>query len=129
MKGLSQSRYTAFCQWLKVFKPDSRDTAYLKWLLTQCNMKVNSCYLVHLNKFYTLGKELDIQLLFHIKNMDQLVENEYVKVPANVSQALKTLAGGEPNEPVAEHCQKPYCCSFFDYRTKGFPPHNVFDPT
>ena len=105
----------------------SRDIAYQKWLLTQCGVKVNGCYLVRLNKFYTRGKELDIQQLFHIKNMDELVENEYAKVPANVNVALKTLASGEPNEPVAEHCQKPYCCAFFDYCTKGIPTPNVFD--
>ena len=97
----------------------SRDVAYQKWLLTQCGVKVNGCYLVRLNKFYTRGKDLDIQQLFHIKNMDEMVENEYAKVQANVSLAQKTLVGDEPNEPVAEHCQKPYCCSFFDYCTKG----------
>ena len=85
----------------------SRDVAYQKWLLTQCGVKVNGCYLVRLNKFYTRGKDLDIQQLFHIKNMDEMVENEYVKVQANVSLAQKTLVGDEPNEPVAEHCQKP----------------------
>ena len=105
----------------------SRDIAYQKWLLTQCGVKVKGCYLVRLNKFYTRGKDLDIQQLFHIKNIDELVENEYVKVTANVSLALKTLAGDEPNEPVAEHCQKPYCCSFFDYCTKGIPTPNVFN--
>ena len=56
-----------------------------------------------------------------------MVENEYVKVTANVSLALKTLVGDEPNEPVAEHCQKPYCCAFFDYCTKGIPMPNVFN--
>ena len=105
----------------------SRDIAYQKWLLTQCGVKVNGCYLVRLNKFYTRGKDLDIQQLFHIKNMDEMVENEYVKVTANVSLALKTLVGDEPNEPVAEHCQKPYCCAFFDYCTKGIPMPNVFN--
>lgn len=65
----------------------SRDIAYQKWLLTQCGVKVNGCYLVRLNKFYTRGKDLDIQQLFHIKNMDEMVENEYVKVTANVSLA------------------------------------------
>ena len=105
----------------------SRDIAYQKWLLTQCGVKVKGCYLVRLNKFYTRGKDLDIQQLFHIKNMDEMVENEYAKVPANVSLALKTLSSDEPNEPVAEHCQKPYCCAFFDYCTKGIPTPNVFD--
>ena len=88
---------------------------------------MKGCYLVRLNKFYTRGKDLDIQQLFHIKNMDELVENEYSKVQANVSLAQKALVGDEPNEPVAEHCQKPYCCSFFNYCTKSIPTPNVFN--
>ena len=54
----------------------TRDIAYQKWVLTQCGVKVNGCYLVRLNKFYVRGKQLDIQQLFHIKNMDELVANE-----------------------------------------------------
>ncbi len=105
----------------------TRDIAYQKWVLTQCGVKVKSCYLVRLNKFYVLGKELDPKGLFHIKNMDDLVENEYAKVKANVSLALKTLAGNEPDEPIAIHCHEPYDCSFFQYCTKGMEEPNVFN--
>ena len=105
----------------------TRDIAYQKWVLERCGVKVNSCYLVRLNKFYVRGKDLDIQQLFHIRNMDDLVENEYVKVKANVSLALKTLEGNEPDEPIAIHCHEPYDCSFFQYCTKGMGDPNVFD--
>ena len=105
----------------------TRDIAYQKWLLEQCGLKVTGTYLVRLNKFYVRGKDLDIQQLFHIKNMDALVANEYPKVPINVAAAQKTLAGEEPNEPIAVHCHEPYDCAFFDYCTKGIPTPNVFD--
>ena len=105
----------------------TRDIAYQKWLLEQCGLKVTRTYLVRLNKFYVRGKELDIQQLFHIKNMDALVANEYLKVPFNVAAAQKTLAGDEPNEPIAIHCHEPYDCAFFDYCTEGMPTPNVFD--
>ena len=105
----------------------TRDIAYQKWVLTQCGVKVKSCYLVRLNKFYVRGKELDPKGLFHIKYMDELVENEYAKVKANVSLALKRLAGNEPDEPIAIHCHEPYNCGFFQYCTKGMGEPNVFN--
>ena len=105
----------------------TRDIAYQKWLLTQCGVKVNGCYLVRLNKFYVRGKELDIQQLFHIKNMDELVANEYMKVEANVSLAQKVLSGDEPDEPIDMHCHEPYGCGFFGYCTKGMGSPNVFN--
>jgi hypothetical protein len=105
----------------------TRDIAYQRWLLEQCGLKVNGTYLVRLNKFYVRGKELDIQQLFHIKNMDALVADEYPKVPFNVTAALKALSGGEPAEPIALHCHEPYPCAFFEYCTQGIPKPNVFD--
>ena len=74
----------------------TRDIAYQKWVLTRCGVKVNGCYLVRLNIFYVRGKELDIQELFHVKNMDELVADEYVKVESNVALAQKVLLGDEP---------------------------------
>ena len=105
----------------------TRDIAYQKWVLTQCGVKVNGCYLVRLNKFYVRGKELDIQQLFHIKNMDELVANEYLKVEANVALAQKVLSGDEPDEPIDMHCHEPYACGFFGYCTKGMGTPNVFN--
>ena len=105
----------------------TRDIAYQKWVLTQCGVKVNSCYLVRLNKFYVRGKELDIHELFHVKNMDDLVPNEYIKVATNVSLAQKVLRGGEPVEPISIHCHDPYDCAFFDYCTEGITKPNVFN--
>ena len=105
----------------------TRDIAYQKWVLTQCGVNVKSCYLVRLNKFYVLGKKLDIHGLFHIKNMDELVDNEYVKVGTNVASAQKILCGEEPIEPIAIHCHEPYDCGFFGYCTKGITTPNVFN--
>ena len=103
------------------------DIAYQKWVLEQCGVKVNSCYLVRLNKSYVRGKELDIRELFHVKNMDKLVADEYDKVEPNVVLAQKVLCGDEPVESIGIHCQEPYGCAFFDYCTTGICKPNVFN--
>ena len=105
----------------------TRDIAYQKWLLEQCGIKVCGTYLVRLNKFYVRGSELDIQQLFHVKNMDALVADEFPKVQPNVTQALKVLEGGEPDVKVAIHCHDPYDCAFFDYCTGRLAKPNVFN--
>ena len=108
----------------------TRDIAYQKWLLERCGVKVNGCYLVRLNKFYVRGKELDIQELFHVKDMGELVENEYSKVAPRVSQAMKVLNNEtEPDIDIDRRCDKPYACAFFEYckRYHGVPTPSVFD--
>ena len=106
----------------------TRDIAYQKWLLEQCGVKVNGTYLVRLNKFYVLQTDQPvISELFHVKNMDTLVANEFPKVAPNVAQALKVLQGGEPEIPVAIQCHEPYNCAFFDYCTGHMAEPNVFN--
>ena len=104
------------------------DIAYQKWVLTQCGVKVINTYLVCLNSSYVRHGELDIKSLFVIIDMHDLVKNEYLKVPAQSSQALKVLGmKDEPDYDLSERCMKPYTCTFLDYckRQHGVPQDSL----
>ena len=106
------------------------DIVYQKWVLTQCGVNVTGTYLVCLNSDYMRQGGLDIQQLFVVTDMKELVENEYLKVPARVSQAMKVInSEEEPACELSEHCMKPYACAFWDYckRQHGMPSPSVFD--
>jgi len=106
------------------------DIAYQKWVLSQCGVKVVNTYLVCLNSSYVRHGELDIKSLFAIIDMHDLVDNEYLKVPAQSSQALKILGmKDEPDCDLSECCMKPYKCAFWDYckRCHNLPEPSVFD--
>ena len=106
------------------------DIAYQKWVLTQCGVNVTGTYLVCLNSDYVLQGALNIQQLFVVNDMKAMVDNEYLKVPARVSQAIKVVnSGQEPDTDLSECCMKPYGCAFLDYckRQHGVPSPSVFD--
>ena len=106
------------------------DIAYQKWVLTQCGVHVTGTYLVCLNSDYVRHGDLDIQQLFVINDMQAMVDNEYLKVPTRVSQALKVLKSEqEPDLDLSECCMKPYGCAFLDYckRQHGISSPSVFD--
>ena len=108
------------------------DIAYQKWVLTQCGVKVKGTYLVCLNSDYVRWGALDLQKLFAIIDMKELVENEYLKVPSNATRAIKIInSETEPDLDLSEHCAKPYKCAFLDYckRQHGIPEDKptVFD--
>lgn len=108
------------------------DIAYQKWVLTQCGINVTGTYLVCLNSDYVRQGELDLQKLFTVVDMENLVENEYQKVPAQAKMAIKDLnTDHEPENDLSEHCMKPYTCPFLDYckRQHGIPEDkpSVFD--
>ena len=92
------------------------DFAYQKWVLTQCGVNVTGTYLVCLNSDYVRLGELDIQQLFVINDMKEMVENEYLKVQARVGHAMKVInSEQEPDMDLSECCMKPYKCAFWDY--------------
>ena len=106
------------------------DIAYQKWVLEQCGVNVTGTYLVCLNSDYVRQGELDIQQLFVVNDMKEMVENEYMKVSARVNQAMKVINNEqEPEADLSECCMKPYGCAFWDYckRQHGVPSPSVFD--
>ena len=95
----------------------AKDIAFQKWVLVQCGVKVTGTYLVTLNSDYVRQGDLDVQQLFNIINMQELVENEYLKVPAQQRLAHTVLQGDEPQKGIGMHCSVPYQCAFWSYCT------------
>ena len=108
------------------------DIAYQQWLLTMCGIKVTGAYLVCLNSNYVRQGAIDLQQLFTVIDMEELVKNNLVKVPQLVSKALQLIQDpNEPNVDLSQNCKKPYECAFLDYckRLHSIPTNkpNVFD--
>ena len=106
------------------------DIAYQKWVLEQCGVNVTGTYLVCLNSDYVRHGTLDVKQLFVINDMQEMVENEYLKVPARVGQAMKVInSEQEPDMDLSECCMKPYKCAFWDYckQKHHVPTPSVFD--
>ena len=103
------------------------DIAYQKWLLEKCEIRVTGTYLIRLNSNYVRHGDLDVNELFHIKDMKELVDNEYLKVAQTVKAAKEVLEGDEPEMDIYRQCKNPYECGFFDYCVGGLPEPNVFD--
>ena len=108
------------------------DIAYQQWLLTMCGIKVTGAYLVCLNSNYVRQGAIDLQQLFTVIDMEELVKNNLVKVPQLVSKALQLIQDpDEPNVDLSQNCKKPYECAFLDYckRLHSIPTNkpNVFD--
>ena len=106
------------------------DIAYQRWVLEQCGVNVTGTYLVCLNSGYVRHGALDVKELFVINDMQEMVENEYQKVPARVGQAMKVInSDQEPDVELSECCMKPYKCAFWDYckLKHHVPTPSVFD--
>jgi hypothetical protein len=104
------------------------DVAYQKWVLEKCGVNVTGTFLVCLNSDYVREGELDLQKLFVINDMGEMIANEYDKVE-NIQREVKKLLQQEeePAMDIWEGCKKPYDCAFYQYCSRHLPSPSVFD--
>ena len=108
--------------------PEFNGVAYQKWVLEKCGVNVTGTFLVCLNSDYVREGELDLQKLFVINDMGELIANEYDKVENGQAAAKKLLQQEEePIMDIWEGCRKPYDCAFYQYCSRHLPSPSVFD--
>ncbi len=104
------------------------DIAYQKYVLEKCGINVTGVYLVRLNSDYVRGEELDIEQLFHITDMSELVAEEYAVIEQKIAAANFMLKQSTaPCIEIGKQCKKPYLCGFFDYCRGELPENSVFE--
>ena len=105
-----------------------KDISYQYYVLSNLKLKVNKCYLVHLNSDYIRKGKLELDKLFIINDVTDEVISLQEEVKENVDKINKYMEQEkEPNDSIGLHCMTPYTCPFFDYCTKNLEKPNVFD--
>lgn len=104
------------------------DVSYQKYVLEKCGVNVKHTYLVYINNEYVRGKELDIKQVFKVRNVDELVAQEYGNVEGLLQGAEELLADEqEPRIDISINCFAPYKCGFWKYCSQHLPKPSVFD--
>lgn len=104
------------------------DIAYQKYVLQNCGVNVTGTYLICIDNNYVLDGDLDINRLFKVTDVWDLVSQEEKNIRANLKIAEKTLRSEtEPEIDISEHCKKPYDCGYWKYCSRHIPSPSVFD--
>lgn len=104
------------------------DVAYQMYVLEQLGFSVEKACLVHLDRSYVRGKELELDKLFSIADLTDDVRAMQEDVAARTG-ALKEciLNPDEPEDDIGPQCFDPYDCGFWHHCTERLPVPNVFD--
>ena len=104
------------------------DVAYQKYVLEKCGINVTGTNVVYINNEYIRQGKIDVQKLFTIKDVKNLICDEYEAVGDNLAHAEEILSSNkEPNIDIGEQCSLSHACPYWKYCTKHLPEHNVFD--
>lgn len=103
------------------------DLTYQTYVLKMLGYNVTKSNIVYINSDYIRKGELELDKLFIIKDITDVVNDKINYVKENIDNIRKYfLNKNEPDLNISINCFKPYDCPFFKYCTKKLPEKNVF---
>lgn len=104
------------------------DVAFQRYVYEKAGLKINKCFLMHINNQYVRQGELDIKELFVKEDISINVAEEIKKVPERIKWMLEVIDSKEPNVKIGKHCDDPYTCPMKNECWAFLPKENsVFD--
>ena len=107
------------------------DVSYQYYVLSSLGYNVKKAALVHINKEYIRGEELELDKLFKIEDLTNIAISKKEEIENNISEFNKFMQihskDNEPNIDIGMKCTEPYMCDFWNYCIKKLPKPNVFD--
>lgn len=104
------------------------DISYQTYVLKKLDYNVTKSSIVHINSFYERIGELNLNSLFKIEDVTEIVNKKMDEIENYIKEI--NLYMNNPTEPVKEigiHCVTPYDCPFFNYCSKDLPKPNIFN--
>jgi len=104
------------------------DISYQYYVLKNLGLNVTKAKLVYINSEYIRNKELELNKLFNIEDVTDIVREKELEVKKYIEDINKYMEQtNEPNDDIDIKCFNPYNCPFFKYCTKHLPEKNVFN--
>ena len=107
------------------------DIAYQYFVLSNIGLNVKKACIVYINKEYIRDEDLDINQLFVIDDLTELVLQKQDEIRDKIVEINNFMeVHGEDNEPQIDlgiYCCEPYHCGFWQYCSRNLPENNVFD--
>jgi len=106
-----------------------QDVAFQKYVYEKAGLKINKCYLMHINNQYVRQGEIELDKLFVKEDISINVADEIKLVPERARWMLEVIDGKEPLTcKISQSCDDPYECPLKIECWKFLPKENsVFD--
>ncbi|MEI7719054.1 MAG: DUF2779 domain-containing protein [archaeon] len=105
-----------------------QDIAFQKYVYEKAGLKINKCFLLHINNQYIRQGEINPEELFTKEDISINVVEEIKLIPERVKLFLEVIDGKEPTIKISDSCNKPYECPLKDGCWSFLPKENsVFD--
>ena len=103
------------------------DDASIQWYALSKAININRTYIVHINNEYVRENELNIEEMFTVEDITELVQERQYTIEPNLNDMEQLLQGDMPNIDIGGHCDNPYGCDFKGHCWKHVPSPSVFN--
>ena len=104
------------------------DISYQYYVLNGLGLKVTKTCIVHINSKYVRHGDLELDKLFNIVDVTDIVLSKQEEVNNKIDEINKYMDNKkEEDRDIDFYCFKPYECPYFKYCSSNLEEHNVFD--
>jgi hypothetical protein len=104
------------------------DASLQYFVITQSGLHIEDFFLAYINYGYVRNGYIDMNQLFIIESVLDLVRGKQTAVEEKITQLREvTKMTKSPEIPVGPHCHNPYPCDFIGHCWKHIPPETGFD--
>ena len=103
------------------------DISYQVHLIQSLGHKVKKACIVHINSEYERHGELELNKLFKIVDVTDIVNSKQEEITNKIVEIRKYMEQtDEPTDDIGMKCFNPYQCAYWSYCTRNLPDNNVF---
>ena len=104
------------------------DISYQYYVLTSLGLNVTKSCIVHINNKYVRHGELELDKLFNIVDVSDIVISKQEEVKEKINEINKYMERkDEENKDIDLYCFTPYECPYFKYCSSFLVDKSVFD--
>jgi len=104
------------------------DAALQYYVISNLGIKVSDFSIIYINNQYVRKGDLELEELFKIESVLELILPMQESVIENVKRFKKVLLKKQiPDIDIGEQCYNPYICGFYNYCRKHIPQDSIFD--
>jgi len=99
------------------------DVSYQYYVFSNAGLKINKCYVMHINNEYVRKGKINLKKLFVKEEINISIEG----IKEKVIEMNKILSGKVPKVDIGSYCDAPYECALKEMCWKHIPKHSVFE--
>ena len=108
-------------------KEHYHDLAFQKMVFEASGYTISNTYLVHVNKAYLTGPEVNHCELLVVTDLTKEVDKLMEETKQIAPKALKWINGREPKKRITVGCSKKQKCPFIQLHYPNFPTYSIFN--